>query len=196
MTLINKKDLRTKEEPDVVIPDPGVDCDELIKPSDGCDLMATGEGGGGYDAQNIDTTASGRYQFTNKTAIYALKGSKKAKTDSEAKALWDRCKNGTSVECKELQDEMCNWYINDTVQQMQHYGVTPTKFNMYLSWNQGPYGASKILDSKKTGILVTDQTVQNNMAGQKFYTGGDSYSGEIFLNDMRAYLRRQNYPGI
>ena len=190
------KNTPPEEKPSVEEPKPGVDCAELVESSDGCNLMATGEGGGGYDAQNPHTSAAGRYQFTKKTAVYALKGMGKAKTDSEASNLWENCKNGTSVECKGLQDSMCNWYFSDTIKQMKHYGVAPTKFNMYLAWNQGPYGASKILDSKETGIPVTDPTVQKHMTNQSFYTGGDSYSGEVFLKDMQSYLHKQNYPGV
>jgi len=175
-----------------------VNCEEIVEPSSGCDMMATGEGGGGYDAQNQKTSAAGRYQFVKKTAVYALKGMGKAKTNSEAEALWNSCKNGTTPECKGMQDEMCNWYFNDTLRQMKHYGVAPTKFNMYLAWNQGPYGASKILASKETGIPVTDASVQKYMAKQAFFTGDstNNFDGNLFIKEMTDYLQRQNYPGV
>jgi len=173
-------------------------CEDIVEPTDGCNLMATGEGSGGYDAQNDKTTAAGRYQFVDKTAAYTLTGMGRASSTEEALELWSNCKNSTEPECKQLQDEMCNWYFNDTLSQMSHYGVAPTKFNMYLAWNQGAMGASKIIEAAKNNEQVTDETVKRNMRGQQFFSGDESnnYDGQLFLDEMESYLERQNYPGI
>jgi hypothetical protein len=175
-----------------------VTCEEAATATDGCNLMATGEGNGGYNSKNPKTSASGRYQFVEKTALYTLTGMGKAKSESEARTIWNDCATSTTPDCKKLQNEMCGWYFKDSVRQMNHYGVPPTKFNMYLAWNQGPQGASKILLAAKNGEQVTDETVKRGMRGQPFFTGdsNNNYSGELFLKEMRAYLERQNYPGI
>jgi hypothetical protein len=178
--------------------DPNIDCEEIASATDGCNLMATGEGNGGYNTVNTTTGASGRYQFRPKTAHYTLIGMGKATSESEAATMWNKCAASTSAECVSLQNEMCEWYINDTVRQMKHWGVPPTKKNMYLAWQQGAQGASIILRAASNGEQVTNKTVRSNMASQAFFTGDEKndYSGELFMKEFDSYLKRQNFPGV
>ncbi len=156
-------------------------------PGDTCGRLAMVEGSGSYTQDRGGTGASGKYQIIQSTAEGLIKQTGKANSDSEAAALWARCRSTDSPECRTLQDDLCKAYVAQLSQ-----GLTgeDNKFrNLYLKWNMGPTGARRILEAEAGDGQVDRQSTINLMDNQA-WTNGNPSNGDTssFLTGLDKYI--------
>jgi hypothetical protein len=167
-------------------PSTSTECtDKPVSATEGCNMLSVAEGSGSYTQINKSTGAAGRYQFMKSTALERIQKIRPVANISEANALWNKCKQSSTQECKQLQDEMCKSNLAYIERSLTNRGIPLTNANRYLAWNQGTGGASVILKSLKTGLPVTNPTVLRNMKGQAWEF---SENGKIFYDNMVKHI--------
>ncbi len=160
-------------------------CAPLTDPSNTCGKLAQIEGSGAYTQDtNGSAGASGRYQIEQPTAVGQMKKMGVGQNDTERKALWQKCRNSASAECKKLQDDICNNYAGS----MKGKNIR----EVYLQWNMGPTGAREILDANAGDGQVDNQVRINKMDNQA-WTKNNPSNGDTtkFLAGLDNYIQKR-----
>jgi hypothetical protein len=160
-------------------------CAPLSDPGSTCERLSQIEGNGSYTQDTHGATgASGRYQIEQATAVGEIMKLGKASTESQAIAMWQKCRASDSPECRRLQDEICKSYAGSL-------GGSTIR-EVYLKWNMGSRGAAEILQAHNSTGQVTNPTRIAKMDNQAWTRNNPSHGDtKKFLDGLNEYIKRR-----